>query len=541
MGKEGMEVKTQNAIGAMINNVLVDFANNTVSEKDNAKGSEVTFQSVMDGQMEKGISVSKESDNKVKSDFSDTGETKEIEFVSQEQNSKVEAAAQGNEMDCDKSEELEILLPDQPEEQEVELPQQEMMAAFAWQEEVLVQVADELEITPEQLEEFMEQLGLQVCDLQNVQNVQDLVLVAEGTSDRMLLLTDEKLSTTVENISTDITQITEVIAEEFQIQGDDFTKVQNQNAEVLELTKTDETEVKGIVENLSEDGSVVEEKVQSATVQPVVEEQALESMELPNEEVLDSKELPQEQHENLEVVKMKVEQVKSVGVEETQEPKKFESTIENGKKIILEKETIPVEAQPKKEYNTSDGNNQSETSFFEQFLNHLAAEKTIEVDGVDAKVAVVEQMHEIVNQVVEQIKVIVKPDTSAMEIQLNPENLGKVNVSIVAKEGHITAQFVTESELARHALEGQIQQLRETLGSQGLKVDEVEVTVSNFDFSQSNQANAEEQKEQHREQQRKVTRNLHVNRMEAMDELTEAEQIAVAIMKENGNQVDYTA
>ena len=179
---------------------------------------------------------------------------------------------------------------------------------------------------------------------------------------------------------------------------------------------------------------------------------------------------------------------------------------------------------------------------FEQFMSHLTAEKVNMTEDISMKATVVEQMREIVNQVVEQIKVTVKPDTSAMEIQLNPENLGKVNLSVVAKEGHITAQFVTETEMAKHALEGQLQQLRETLGEQGLKVDEVEVTVSNFDFSQSSQANAEEQKQQQQSSfSKKIVRNLNINDMDNLEELTEEEQLAAKIMQLNGNQVDYTA
>ena len=121
-------------------------------------------------------------------------------------------------------------------------------------------------------------------------------------------------------------------------------------------------------------------------------------------------------------------------------------------------------------------------------------------------------------------------------------NNRKINLSIVAKEGHITAQFVTETEVARQALESQIQQLRDTLGEQGLKVDKVEVSVSDFSFAQQNNTNAEEQKEQQRsEHAKQVHRNLNLSSLEEVTDLTEEEELAVKIMRSNGNQIDFTA
>jgi flagellar hook-length control protein FliK len=72
-------------------------------------------------------------------------------------------------------------------------------------------------------------------------------------------------------------------------------------------------------------------------------------------------------------------------------------------------------------------------------------------------------MKEIVNQIVDKIKVVIKPEATSMEIQLNPENLGKVNLSVISKNGQLTAHFTTESQAAKEALESQMQTLKETL------------------------------------------------------------------------------
>jgi len=106
-----------------------------------------------------------------------------------------------------------------------------------------------------------------------------------------------------------------------------------------------------------------------------------------------------------------------------------------------------------------------------------------------------QQMIDIVNQVVEQIKVTLGKDTTTMQMQLNPESLGKVLVSVSSNHGVMTANFTVQTEEAREALESQIYHLREALESRSLKVDAVEVEVSDFAFSQSNQADTQDGKE----------------------------------------------
>ena len=94
-----------------------------------------------------------------------------------------------------------------------------------------------------------------------------------------------------------------------------------------------------------------------------------------------------------------------------------------------------------------------------------------------------QQMVDIVNQVVEKIKVSLGTESTSMEMQLNPEHLGKVLLNVSSKNGMMTAVFSVQSEEAKAALESQMFTLRENLELRELKVDAVEVNVSDFDFS----------------------------------------------------------
>ena len=88
-----------------------------------------------------------------------------------------------------------------------------------------------------------------------------------------------------------------------------------------------------------------------------------------------------------------------------------------------------------------------------------------------------EMMSNIVDQVVNHIRIRVLPQTTSMELQLNPESLGRVNLNVTSNNGLATATLTVQNEVAKEALESQLTVLRENLESHGLKVDSVEVNV----------------------------------------------------------------
>lgn len=98
-------------------------------------------------------------------------------------------------------------------------------------------------------------------------------------------------------------------------------------------------------------------------------------------------------------------------------------------------------------------------------------------------------MQEIVDQVVNHIRIRVLPQTTSMELQLNPESLGRVHLSVSSNQGVATATLMVQNEMAKEALESQLVVLRENLESQGLKVESVEVNVSNFGFKNQEDSN----------------------------------------------------
>jgi flagellar hook-length control protein FliK len=75
------------------------------------------------------------------------------------------------------------------------------------------------------------------------------------------------------------------------------------------------------------------------------------------------------------------------------------------------------------------------------------------------------------------------------KFSLYPEHLGPIEVKIVSQQGHLSAQIITNTYMAKEALEGQLQHLRDALQQQGIFVQKLDVTQQIPTEIESNQAN----------------------------------------------------
>lgn len=171
------------------------------------------------------------------------------------------------------------------------------------------------------------------------------------------------------------------------------------------------------------------------------------------------------------------------------------------------------------------------------------------VDAAESAVSYVSaDMEDIVNQIVEQIKVQVNADTSSMEMQLNPESYGKLQLQVLLKDGIVTARMNVENEAVRQALESQVVQLRESMNNQGLKVDAIEVTVASHEFDRNLQQESNANQQAFEEEQRKSSvrrMNLNLNAddwsEEDIQDMSDAEALERKIMLESGNRMSIQA
>lgn len=156
----------------------------------------------------------------------------------------------------------------------------------------------------------------------------------------------------------------------------------------------------------------------------------------------------------------------------------------------------------------------------------------------------------ITEQINDYIRTNIRPGITDMEMQLHPASLGAVTIHLTEKEGVITAQFTTQTDAVRAAVESQLLQLKERFEEQGIKVSEIQVLVSQERFADRGGQGSRQGEEDLRAQKAGRRRRLRVAESGDEDgeeasgvvaEEDEADRIAVDMMQRSGNSVDFTA
>lgn len=157
-----------------------------------------------------------------------------------------------------------------------------------------------------------------------------------------------------------------------------------------------------------------------------------------------------------------------------------------------------------------------------------------------------------IEQLMDQMEGLARTFASAegttVEMQLNPESLGRLVLTVTEKHGNVTAQIAATNEQVKEALQTQVAELRSTLQAQGIKVEAVEVTVRSHEFEQNldgnTSANGQMQEQsggQHTGAQN-GRRNLNRSSLDELSGLMSEEETLVAqMMRDNGGTVDFTA
>ncbi len=341
-------------------------------------------------------------------------------------------------------------------------------------------IKETMDVSDEDIENAMEQLGIGIVDLLDPQSVTDLVIALSGNSDSLEFLTDASAVANLEDIINTVDEVTQNLTETYNI---------------------DITSVKDIVKDFENDS-----------------DEAVASEQLVNKQITDY----QDDKQNEKAV--------------------TEDTKESITDVIAEKTEVKSEAaftdEKKNDSDThlQDKNNdgiEKITSDMTQSIQKAFSEVVDETSAVNEV--------DIVRQVVEQIKVTTTQQLSSIEVMLNPENLGKVHVAVTAKQGIVTAQLTAQNEQVKAALENQMTALKEQFNNQGVKVEAVEITVQSHGFE--SEQNLEGNNSNQAQQEKKSHRKLDLSSLEGLDESDmTSEEIRAKDAIVNGNSsVEYSA
>lgn len=133
--------------------------------------------------------------------------------------------------------------------------------------------------------------------------------------------------------------------------------------------------------------------------------------------------------------------------------------------------------------NDTSSNTEHKTINVESFL--VDKGKIPIVKGLNAKTNITPEVNKdsIVDQVIEQAKLLLKDDKSEIKIKLKPEILGDLFLKIEVENGVVAAKAVVDNYKTKEIIESNFTQLRESLKEQGFDIKAFEVFVgSNGDF-----------------------------------------------------------
>lgn len=380
---------------------------------------------------------------------------------------------------------------------------------------------EEFGVTDEQIEEAMENLGLTFADLMNPNQLATLVMELTGVESVSALLCDGDFLTVMQavgELGENLLQELGVSADELaqllaasNVQGD--AKMTGLMDETLEDTAAVETETETGAQTAF-DATLNAEDQSVSEGQMVASDDTEESVEIVDERTTEDGTEDQMADES------------EAGLNEVESAfdKRNETSARNG-------------AASGQESQMANGSNVASNQSMTEAVNVQQTAGTMEFSSqLD--------VNNIIRQIVEYSKVTLSNQATTMEMQLNPENLGKIYLEVTSKDGVVSAHITAQNDIVKEALESQIVELRQNMNQAGVKVEAVEVTVGSHEFEKNLEQNAKQEERQAEEQEKaaKQTRRINLNELDELGGLmTEEENLVAQMMADQGNSIDYTA
>lgn len=384
----------------------------------------------------------------------------------------------------------------------------------AFAKDVKDAIKDELDVTDEQIEKAMEDLGLQFLDLTDQSNLAALVTKLSGSEDSASLLVSDAFPQIVLKVN----DLAGGLQEDLGISMEDLQQM-------AELVTTDVEEA-GTTDNLYEPAKATEgtEETMQKTEDvkdTVVAEEATDQVEIPTEETIE----PTKKDETDELVTAGSKDVTT----EKQTDQGQEDATDQDTDAFLKQQT-KTEIHP-----TQDLTPMQAESPITEFASHM--EPTVELPTGESI-----SVQSIIDQIVEASRTTMDGDKTTVEMLLHPEGLGKVLMEVTEENGQVKAHIYTQNEQVKEALENQMFQLKEQMNQSQTKVQSVEISVGTHEFERNLEAGQQNQEQEEQNQRPRKMRNLNMNDLDDLQGLmTQEEELVTKMMRDQGNTVNYTA
>ncbi len=354
--------------------------------------------------------------------------------------------------------------------------------------EIKNKIKDTMNVSDEEIEDAMEQLGMTYVDMLDIQKVTDLVVLLSGNEDSLSFVTDSDAVLQLNSILDTLSLVTDSLVEQTGMSIED---------------------IKDIASHMFNEGEMAAQDTDSDV-----------------------------QNNYTDVVDVKQPQKDLTEYDSSDADHKTGDTL---KEVLSEKIQIGQEQGSDKKGNDPH-THMSDKAY--DGIEQITADMTRNIERAFSEIADdVQNINEvdIVRQVVEQIKVTAGQQLQSIEVMLNPENLGHVHVTVTSRQGAVTAQLTAQNEQVKAALENQMVALKEHFNNQGIKVEAVEITVQSHRFeSQQNLSGNDSNQAQ---QERKTHRRLDLSSIDELDEseMTDSEIRARDSIVNGNSSVEYSA
>ncbi len=446
-----------------------------------------------------------------------------------------------------------------------------------------------LDVSDEDIEEAMDKLSLSYVDLSDVSKLSMLFMELSGVTEQSeLLLTDGflELKNSVAGLSeelfketgfsvSELNMINAPVIPEEAAMTDLKQNVAATGLSDISLQSEEEPPVNNDVASVKEEDSVVSVPSEDAAVQDVPEKGQMSPLNERTKEPLseDTKVVDKDGKDTTVSFKeASSDGAKEVASEDgavTSERKRTRGVAEDTTVDKEDAKTEDLQKEPLKnvspEQNQSFGSGQSErgnehTANANIFNNNtVVSEALTETSEVPVTPYTQQSINpsDIARQMVQGVRTVITESLKTMEVQLNPENLGRMIIHVSEQDGQLTARINIQNENVRAAMEEQMAIVKNNLEAQGLKVESVTVTADAHEFernleegnapkndmnsSEGNKADADPT--DGNDGRRQGVRSLNMNELEGgtITDLNEDELLAARIMRENGSTLNINA
>lgn len=356
-------------------------------------------------------------------------------------------------------------------------------------EETLQKLSKILNVSPEKIMDILSNLSMSVSMLQDTKNLLKFLQATFNVDSQASLLGVDN----IKNIMSDIQNIAKSIDYQDIIYVDDNFKqnlaniINSKDGQKLNILNSQDNKnnIKEQIESLLQqlNGEVLESNTN-------LENKLNLTKSVDNTNVNKVSEEAQNSNEKVVVLETKVDNIKDVNTQGEEvltvdEPKQQKQTQNNQQNSNFNGQN---QQNQQSQNQVLEQNNRQNINIEQEIFNISEVKNDAKVFNLNMpKTQVLRNINntEVVTQIMEKIKVSVKPEVSEVKMLLKPEQLGEVSLKIATQNGVVTAQFIAESQRVKEIIESNFNQLKDMLLEQGIDVGALEVSVSDQESQQT--------------------------------------------------------